>query len=73
MWLGQLDSALTVYQNLIGIDPTYTESYYNIGLIQLDKSEPDSAKHYLKRYLAHNPSNRGLIETSKHLLDSLGQ
>lgn len=73
MWLGQLDSALLVYQNLIAIDKSFTDSYYNVGLIWLDKGVADSARFYLRIYLNFNPAKTGQIETSKHLLDSLGQ
>ncbi len=73
MWLGQLDSALTVYHNLIDIDPSFSESYYNVALIWLDKSVPDSAEFYLRDYLNHSPVNNDRIKTSEYLLDSLGQ
>jgi tetratricopeptide (TPR) repeat protein len=53
----QSDEKVTYYQKAIALDPSYTEAYYELGVIYDQKAQSDQAMHYLGRALFSRPGN----------------
>lgn len=48
---------IELYENVLKIDPTCDEAYYNIGSMYLWEKEPEKSLEYFKKALKYNPKN----------------
>ncbi|MCI0515200.1 tetratricopeptide repeat protein [candidate division KSB1 bacterium] len=53
----QTDEKMTFFQKALALDPSYTEAYYELGVIYSQKAQLDQAMHYLGRALFSRPGN----------------
>lgn len=48
---------IELYENVLKIEPTCDEAYYNIGSMYLMESEPEKSLGYFKNAIKYNPKN----------------
>jgi len=53
----QVDEKITLFQKAIALDPSYTEAYYELGVLYEQKQQHDKAMHFLGRALFSRPTD----------------
>lgn len=69
--LGQNDKALECFKTLVHRDPEYTEGYYNLAMLSLDKGNTKEALEYIEEAIQAEPDNTEYLTLRVTLLTDL--
>ena len=70
MNLGKNLEAKVVFEQLLTLDPNYSDAFYQLGIIFIGLGETEKAKEFLQKFIEMDPENKR-ASLAKEILKSL--